>query len=174
MVADLSGLAALATWAYLVVGALAAIDAVVPVVPSESVVVVGASLAARGDMDPLALLTAAAIGALAGDLTSFALGRLARRRWREISGRAGRALHWASDRLEADGERVIVTARFVLGGRTAATFAAGYLGHPTPRFARAAALGAVLWAVTGVASATPAARSPTTRWCRSPLASDWP
>ena len=150
---DLPDLAALATWAYLVVGLLAAVDAVFPVVPSESLVVVGASLAARGDMDPWALLVAAALGAAVGDLTSFALGRQARRRWREpedVRGRPGRALRWASDRLDADGERVIVTARFVPGGRTATTFAAGYLGHPVRRFARAAALGAVLWAVTGV------------------------
>lgn len=36
------------------------------------------------------------------------------------------------------------------GGRTAVTFAAGYLHHPTGRFLRADAIGAVLWAINGV------------------------
>lgn len=153
MVADIPDLAALALWAYLVIGGMAVVDAVFPVVPSETLVIIGASLAAQGDMDPFALLVVAAVGALTGDLTSFALGRRARRRWRDpahVRGRLGRALARASDRFDRDGESVVIAARFVPGGRTATTFSAGYLGHPTRRFARSAAIGAVLWSLNGV------------------------
>lgn len=151
---DVAGLASLAAWAYLVVFALSALDAVFPVLPSESVVIVAAALATNGDLDPVALFAVAAAGALTGDLCSFGLGRLARRRWRdpeEMSGRRARLLLWARKHLDRRGEQVIVTARFVPGGRTATTFSAGYLGLRSGRFARAALIGALLWAANGVA-----------------------
>jgi membrane-associated protein len=151
---DVAGLASLAAWAYVVVFGLSALDAVFPVLPSESVVIVAAALATNGDLHPVGLFAVAAAGALVGDVSSFGLGRLARRRWRdpsEVTGRRGRLLHWAQRHLEARGEQVIVTARFVPGGRTATTFSAGYLGLRRRRFLRAALLGAVLWAANGVA-----------------------
>ncbi len=151
---DVAGLASLAAWAYLVVFGLSALDAVFPVLPSESVVIVAAALATTGDLDPVALFAVAAAGALVGDSASFGLGRLARRRWRnpaDVRGRRGRLLAWAQHQLDARGEQVIVTARFVPGGRTATTFSAGYLGLRRRRFLRAALLGAVLWAANGVA-----------------------
>lgn len=151
---DVAGLASLAAWAYLVVFGLSALDAVFPVLPSESVVIVAAALATNGDLDPVVVFGVAAAGALVGDLSSFGLGRLARRRWRDpedVTGRRGRLLLWARRHLEARGEQVIVTARFVPGGRTATTFSAGYLGLRRRRFLRAALLGALLWAANGVA-----------------------
>jgi membrane-associated protein len=151
---DVAGLASLAAWAYLLVFGLSALDAVFPVLPSESVVIVAAALATNGDLDPLALFAAAAAGALVGDLSSFGLGRLARRRWRdpeEMTGRKARLLLWARKHLDRRGEQVIITARFVPGGRTATTFSAGYLGLRPLRFLRAALLGALLWAANGVA-----------------------
>lgn len=150
---DAVDVASLAAWAYLVVAALAALDAVFPVLPSESVVIVAAALAAQGRLDPWTLAAVAAVGALTGDMTSFGVGRLARRRWKDphrVGGRRGRLLAWAGHHLDRRGEQVIITARFVPGGRTATTFSAGYLGLRTARFARAAALGAVLWAANGV------------------------
>ncbi|HEU5149133.1 MAG TPA: DedA family protein [Iamia sp.] len=151
---DVAGLASLAAWAYLLVFGLSALDAVFPVLPSESVVIVAAALATNGDLDPLALFGVAAAGALTGDLCSFGLGRLARRRWRdpeELGGRRQQLLAWARRHLDHRGEQVIITARFVPGGRTATTFSAGYLGLRRRRFVRAAVLGAVLWAANGVA-----------------------
>jgi membrane-associated protein len=151
---DVADLASLAAWAYVLVFGLSALDAVFPVLPSESVVIVAAALATNGDLDPLALFAVAAGGALTGDLASFTLGRLARRRWRdpsEMRGRRRRLLLWARKHLERRGEQVIVTARFVPGGRTATTFSAGYLGLRPTRFVRAALVGALLWAANGVA-----------------------
>lgn len=149
----LADVAELSPWTYLLVAALCALDAVFPVLPSESVVVAAASLAASRSIQPWTLLAVAFVGALVGDLTSYALGRQARRRWKEpeeVEGRRGRALRWASERLDAQGDRVIITARFIPGGRTATTFASGYLRYPTARFVRADVIGAALWAANGV------------------------
>lgn len=150
---ELADVAGLSPWTYALVTALCAFDAVFPVLPGESVVVAAASLAASRGTQPWILLAAASVGALAGDLTSYALGRRARRRFsgpEDIDGRRGQALRWAGGRLADHGDSVIITARFIPGGRTATTFAAGYLGHPAGRFLRADLIGAVLWATNGV------------------------
>jgi membrane protein DedA with SNARE-associated domain len=151
---DPAEIASLAAGAYLVVALLAALDAVFPILPSESVVIALAALAVHSDIDPWLLGVAAMAGAFVGDATSFGLGRAARRRWRDpadVRGRPGRLLAWADRHLERDGEQVIITARFVPGGRTATTFSAGYLGLRSRRFVGAALVGAVLWSANGVA-----------------------
>ncbi|OMQ16621.1 hypothetical protein A7K94_0201155, partial [Modestobacter sp. VKM Ac-2676] len=47
--------------------------------------------------------------------------------------------------LDRRGGQLIVSARFVPGGRTAVTTASGALGYPPARFAAATAIAAVLW-----------------------------
>lgn len=150
----LAEVASLSPWTYVLIAGLCAFDAVVPILPSESVVVAAASVAASRETQPWILLMVAFLGAFAGDVASYTIGRRARRHGKDpdkVEGRRGRALRWASQRLDAQGERVIITARFVPGGRTATTFAAGYLLHPTGRFLRADMIGAALWAANGVA-----------------------
>jgi membrane protein DedA with SNARE-associated domain len=150
---DVAELATLASTLYLVIVAVAALDAVVPIVPSESVVILGAVLAARGDLSLPGVVACAAAGALAGDLASYALGRRSGRRRRGVDpdGRLGAAVRWASTMLDTRGPGVLVTARFVPGGRTAATFTAGFVGFPGATFAASAAVGAVAWACHGAA-----------------------
>ncbi|HLM63276.1 MAG TPA: VTT domain-containing protein [Acidimicrobiales bacterium] len=151
---DPAGLAALSAWAYAVVLLLVAADAVVPLLPGESVVVVGGVLAAEGHLHPLVLLAAAAVGAVAGDAASYALGRRANRAGRPVHdyrGRVGWVLRWASSALDRRGALVIAAARFVPGGRTAATAVAGYVRFPPGRFLVAASCGGVVWAAYGTA-----------------------
>lgn len=150
---DAAEIASLAAGAYLLILALSALDAVFPVLPSESVVIAAAALAVHGDLDPFAIAAAAMVGAFLGDMSSFGLGRVARRRWREprdLRGKPRRLLAWAHRHIQRDGEQVIITARFVPGGRTATTFSAGYLGLRRRRFVLAAVVGAVLWSANGV------------------------
>jgi len=154
MDADLQFLAALSLWAYALVLVVAAVDAIVPVVPSETVVILGGVLAAQGRLNPWVLFTVAAVGATMGDNASYSLGRGANRRGRtaeQHGGRTGRALRWANRLLRARGASVLIVARFVPGGRTATTFASGYLRFPRGRFLAAVAAGGLLWAAYATA-----------------------
>ena len=134
---------------YLAVLGACALDAVLPIVPSEAVVIAASILATRGGLSIWLVTVAAAAGGFLGDTASYVLGRTAgaaaaRRLFR--SPKAKRRLDWAGAALDRHGATIIVVARFVPGGRTATTFTAGTVRLPWPRFATADAVGATLWA----------------------------
>jgi membrane protein DedA with SNARE-associated domain len=130
-------------WVYLAVFALAGLDAVLPVLPSETVVV-GAGVFAFATGTPLLWLVAVAavLGAFLGDQLAYVLGRLLL--GRRFGARPG-LLPRVRQALDVRGGQLIVSARFVPGGRTAVTTACGALGYPLARFTAATALAAVLW-----------------------------
>ena len=137
---------------YGVVAAVAGADAFLPVLPSEAVVIAAGTLAASGDLWLWALLPAAAVGAFLGDNVSYALGATLGERaaGKAMSGAdARRRLRWAERQLRKHGALIIIGARFVPGGRTATTFAAGALDVTWRRFAVYDAIAAVLWATYG-------------------------
>src|SRR5215471_9601509 len=68
LVADASG------WAYAIVFLLAALDAVLPVVPSETAVITAGVVAAGGDLSLPLVIVAAAAGAFAGDNFAYLIG----------------------------------------------------------------------------------------------------
>jgi membrane-associated protein len=137
-------------WSYLVIFAIAAIDAFFPVVPSETLVVLGGSLAGSGDLSLLLVIIAGATGAVLGDNISYGIGSLVGertiKRWFR-SEKSHRRLEWAERTLDERGAYIILIARFIPGGRTAVTFSAGYI--PTfswRRFIVYDAAAGVLWA----------------------------
>jgi membrane-associated protein len=135
---------------YLAVLGACALDAVLPIVPSETVVIAASVLAARGELWIWLVAVAAAAGGFLGDVGSYLLGRTAgawaaRRLFR--GDKAKRRLDRAGKALARHGAAIIVVARFVPGGRTATTFTAGTVHLPWPKFAAADAAGAILWAV---------------------------
>jgi membrane-associated protein len=134
---------------YLAVLGACALDAVLPIVPSEAVVIAASVLATRGEVSIWLVALAAAAGGFLGDTGSYGLGRTAgaaaaRRLFR--SPKAKGRLKWAGEALDRHGATIIVVARFVPGGRTATTFTAGTVRLAWPRFAAADAVGATLWA----------------------------
>lgn len=139
--------------AYLIVLALAIGDAVLPVLPSETAVILAGVLCTTGPKLSLGwVIAAAAAGAWIGDNTSYALGRYvgepARRRF--FSGeRSTRTLAWARGQLERRGGVIIVVSRFVPGGRTATTFTSGLTRYEWGRFAFFSAAAAIVWALYG-------------------------
>ena len=143
MVADASG------WAYLIVFLLAVLDAVVPLVPSETAVITAGVVAANGDLSLALIIPAAAAGAFIGDNLAYLIGRrFGGRATKRFSGEKGtRRMKWAEDQLEERGGELIVVARFIPGGRTAVTLSAGTLGYPWRRFAAFDAAAALLWAL---------------------------
>ncbi|WP_181275430.1 DedA family protein [Brevibacterium oceani] len=69
-------------WVYLLIAVAASLDSLVPVVPSETLLISAAAFAAAGEPHPAGLVLAAAIGALVGDLAAHLVGRFARSRMR--------------------------------------------------------------------------------------------
>ena len=125
-------------WAYALVALVAALDALFPVVPSEATLIAAGAFAGTGELDIALVVLAGAAGAFAGDNVSYTLGRLGRDRLPK------RPLLAAENLLATRGGLVIVVARFVPGGRTAATLAAGAVMRRA-RFVRLAAAAAVIW-----------------------------
>lgn len=136
--------------AYLIVLGVAAGDAVIPALPSETLLILGGVLAATGELDLTWLIVLGAIGAFVGDNTSYWIGRggggpVRRRLERRPSFQ--RRFAWANERLSAGGGYIIPLSRFVPGGRTAVTFSAGALGIRWLRFALLSAIGATVWSL---------------------------
>jgi membrane-associated protein len=119
-----------AWWSYLVIFAIAVIDAFFPVVPSETLVVIGGSLSASGDLHFLLVVLAGATGAILGDNVSYWIGHfVGEKTVRRLLGteKWQRRLDWAERTLDERGAYIILVARFIPGGRTAVTFTAGYV-----------------------------------------------
>jgi len=153
MLAILNGLIDLLTgsgWTYPLLFGICLGDAVFPILPSETAAIVCGIQAARGKLSLEWVLVLAALGAFAGDNTSYAGGRWLGRpvQQRLFSGEtAQRRLDWAKRFLTERGSYVLIVARFIPGGRTATTFTAGLVKFSWHRrFAPYIALAAVLWA----------------------------
>lgn len=135
---------------YPVVGFAAGADVLMPLIPSETIIITAAVLAAQGELSIWLIVPAIAIGAFLGDSLCYLLGRrigdpIADRLF---SGEKGQArLLWAEEALKRRGTLLIGVGRFIPGGRTAATFAAGTLEMPYRQFAAADAIAATIWAL---------------------------
>jgi membrane-associated protein len=138
-------------WTYVVLAAVCAGDAVLPVLPSETVVIAAAVLAAQGRLNIVLVVIAAAIGAFAGDNAAYAVGHSGLRRLADrlmSSQKNQRRLKWARGQLHDRGGWIIIVARFIPGGRTATTYVAGTVGMPwKSRFLPADGVAAALWAL---------------------------
>ncbi|BBE21553.1 membrane protein [Arthrobacter sp. MN05-02] len=133
----------------LVMVAVIFVDVVLPVVPSELMVIGAGTMSAHGMLLlPFALVTAFA-GSWLGDVAIFLLFRrrlthfLDRFRW-------GRSVHRGLRRaIDKAGTSptyaAVVAVRFLPGGRTASMAAAGIAELPLRPFMLAAAAGGVLW-----------------------------
>jgi len=136
-------------WSYAVIVGIAALDALVPIVPSETLAITGGVLASLGELHLGTVIAAAAVGAFVGDSSAYLLGRKVGPRARERlfhGRRARRVLVWAEKHLAERGPYLILIARFVPGGRTATTFTAGMVRFRAVVFFPIAAVAACSWA----------------------------
>jgi membrane-associated protein len=146
--------AAAQPWVLILVFACCVIDGFFPPIPSESVVVGLAAVAATADVPaPALLLMTAAGGAFVGDNAAYLIGRrTGTRRWSWMRGpRMQAAFHWAGRELRKRSASLILVARFVPIGRVAVNLTAGATHYPRPRFVGLTVLSAVLWASYSVA-----------------------
>ena len=116
-------------WSYLIVFAIAMLDAFFPIVPSEATAIAAGVVAGTGGLSVEFVILAAAAGAFVGDNISFAGGhflgeRLTRRFF--SSEKSQKRLAWADRMLQERGWYLIIVARFIPGGRTVTTFTAGF------------------------------------------------
>jgi membrane protein DedA with SNARE-associated domain len=154
MLESLVDLASGSAWTYALVFAVAALDVLAPILPSESLLVAAAALSASGRLNVAAVALAGATGALLGDNIAFLCGRLLDtrvHRWLDASPRRRKRLRWAERQLDRRGGVIIVGSRFIPGGRTATMLAAGMLEMPWRRFVAFDLLAAVIWAFYGTA-----------------------
>jgi membrane-associated protein len=136
-------------WTYVVILGIAALDAILPLVPSETTVISAGVLAGAGELQLGLVILAGAAGAYGGDSGAYWLGRraderLAQRLFRGAKGARRRV--WARTTLSRHGGPLIFGARFVPGGRTATTVTAGVLRMPWRRFALFAGAAGFAWA----------------------------
>ncbi len=137
-------------WAYAVVFVFAFLDALLPVVPSETAVITAGVIAAAGHLSLPLIIACAACGAFAGDNTAYLIGHRfgARARARYFRGEKGRkTIRWAERQLASRGGELILVARFIPGGRIAVTISAGTVHYPWRRFAVFDAMAGIIWAL---------------------------
>lgn len=137
---------------YFVVFIIALLDSVVPVVPSETTLILGGIAAGQGSLRLPYVIGLGALGAAIGDSIAYFLGGRAGG-WmkRRLTGSEGgaRRLAWTEQQLARRGGLLLITGRFVPGGRTMITFASGLTAQPYGRFLFFDTIACVLWATYG-------------------------
>jgi membrane-associated protein len=147
---DLSQLDISSPASYLVAVLVPALDAILPVLPSETAVI-ALGVATAGSQDPRigVLVMLAAFGAFLGDNVNYLLGRrfgpAVQRRF--FSSQRGQArLAWAEKALDRFGARIIIGCRFIPGGRTVVTLTCGLVRYQRRSYVVATAVAAIIWA----------------------------
>lgn len=139
-------------WLYLVLLLCAALDGVLPFLPSEAMLLVSGAFAATGHPDVVLVALVASAGAFAGDHLCYLIGR---RLGPPVLGRLrpGTKRHGAAQRLsvllERRGGVIVLAGRFVPGMRSVTTLTAGATAFPRRAFTAFDAAGALLWGVSG-------------------------
>ncbi len=146
---------ALGPWTYLLVGVMAFLETgafVGLLAPGETVILIGGVVAGQGEIDIVVLIAIIWACAVAGDMTSFFIGR---RLGRGFLVRHGPKVQITESRIEQTeaffakhGGKAIFLGRFVGLIRAVAPFLAGSSGMRLRRFAPYDILGAGLWGTT--------------------------
>lgn len=141
----------LGSWYYPLTFVLVALDALLPPLPSELLVLGAGPLAAEGHLILPAAALVAAAGCWVGDIALYLVFRHGLTRWFDRFA-WGRWIHRNTIRLVNRVGREttyagLVGVRFVSGGRTASVAAAGIAGVPLAPFLVLSGVGAALWAV---------------------------
>lgn len=168
---DLLTIMATPAWAYLALFGFLAVDAMVPVVPTQAIMITSGALTVYGNLNLALVIVVGALGMFAGDSIAFVLGRTAghvggnwvsehlaalRSRFAprsENGDKAGSRTKKAAERftrgLRKPGPLVLLLCRFVPGGRMAAGYHAGRAGYPIKLFVLYDGGAALAWATYG-------------------------
>lgn len=137
-------------WFYLVVFVIALLDSVIPIVPSETTVILGGIAAGQDKLSIVLVIALGAFGAFVGDSTAYGLGNKAGDPIRRLLFRGEKGvdrLQRAGVQIRKRGGMLLITARFIPGGRTALTFSCGLTNQPfLGWFMRWDILAVIIWA----------------------------
>jgi membrane protein DedA with SNARE-associated domain len=136
-------------WFVLIIFAVAFLDSVVPIVPGETMVIIGGVAAGSGEQSLWLVIVAGATGAFLGDNLAYLIGaRMSGFIARQAAQRPKRQarLDWAAEQIRVRGGMLLITARFIPGGRTVLTLSCGITHQPKRWFMFWIAVAAVIWA----------------------------
>jgi membrane-associated protein len=148
-------------WVYLALFGFLAVDALIPVVPIQAIMITSGALTVYGDLHLALVILIGALGMFTGDSVAFVLGRstghrlgalrarFAPRHEEGENSRARQAAARFTRGLRRPGPLVVLLCRFVPGGRMAAGYHAGRTGYPVRSFVGYDAAAALCWACYG-------------------------
>ncbi|MFF5079747.1 DedA family protein [Actinoplanes sp. NPDC000266] len=160
-------------WAYLALFGFLAVDAMIPVVPIQAIMITSGALTVYGNLNLALVIAVGALGMFTGDSIAYTLGRssvlgrssgdLGSGRLAALRARYGpkhddgakeesktrRAAERFTRGLRRPGPLVLLLCRFVPGGRMAAGFHAGRRGYPLKLFILYDGLAALAWGTYG-------------------------
>jgi membrane protein DedA with SNARE-associated domain len=135
-------------WTYAFLFVISALDVIIPLVPSETSVILAGVLAATGDLVLFGVILCAGAGAILGDNTAYWIGRKAGpsivRRF--FAGERRKQIDWAEKQVQERGGYLILVGRFIPGGRTAVTLSCGLLEMRWRRFIAFDVPAGLMWA----------------------------
>ena len=138
---------------YPLVTLLITLDALAPVVPSETVLnLAGAFAASQGVPNVKAVMLAAIIGGIIGDNICFALGGKLINRVDALDpdSKAGQAISWVRRNMNRGAGATIIVARFIPWARWVATIVLGSVRYNWFAFFFYDTIGVIVWATVSV------------------------
>lgn len=137
-------------WFYVIIYVIAVLDSVLPIVPSETLVIIGGVSAGLGDLSIVLVVLAAGLGAFTGDNMSYLIGRRASvavtHRY-ERTEKGKRRLETVIHQIHERGGLLLITARFIPGGRTILTLSCGITRQDRKWYATWIGIAATIWAL---------------------------
>jgi membrane-associated protein len=135
-------------WLWLIVFVVAALDALLPFMPSDTTMIIVGVLVAPDSRMLLLLIAIGMVGALAGDCLGYLIGRhggtlVIPRLTRDEAGQ--RKYQWALAQLRRHGSLLIMIGRYIPGGRVTTMLGAGALHYPVRRFMITELIATAVW-----------------------------
>jgi membrane-associated protein len=136
-------------WFLLIIFSMALLDSVLPIVPGETTVIAGGVAAGAGNQTLAFVILAGALGAFLGDNLAYSIGDRFEprvRAWAARKPNRAARIDAAGLQIKKRGGLLLITARFIPGGRTILTVSSGITQQPRLWFAAWVAVAAVVWA----------------------------
>lgn len=137
------------------VGALVALETILPPIPSEVILPFAGFSSSRGDLNVVLAWTAATVGALVGAWTLYGVGRLlSYERVHELAGKRWFVLFGQADLERGDkffdrhGSAIVLIGRCIPLVRSVVSVPAGMESMPLVRFTALTAVGSGIWNAT--------------------------